>query len=149
MARKYSKKGYGFFKKGTKVIREHCAPDPMEKIKNTGATGKMIGDVGDSIIEKPIQKASYALTGVSYNKKKDHPCKGSATYTAWYIGIKGVLKIIFGILLGLPLLAVVVRFLNADFITQVKMTSGLLPIFFLIYAVSKIKDFFSKIFGKK
>ena len=149
MARKYNKKFYSIFRRGTKAVRNHCSPDPMKKIKNTGATGKMIGDVGNSIIEKPIQDTSYALTSLTYDKKKDHPCKGSATYTAWYMGIKGFLKIFFGILLGLPLLAIVVRFLNADFLTQVKMTSGLLPIFFLIYAVSKIKAFFSKIFGKK
>ena len=144
MARKYNKKFYSIFRRGTKAVRNHCSPDPMEKIKNTGVTGKMVGDVGNSIIEKPIQKASYALTGVSYNKKKDNPCKGSVTYTAWYMGIKGFLKIFFGILLGLPLLAIVVRFLNADFLTQVKMTSGLLPIFFFIYIVNKIKSFFCK-----
>ena len=144
MARKYNKKFYSIFRRGTKAVRNHCSPDPMEKIKNTGVTGKMVGDVGNSIIEKPIQKASYALTGVSYNKKKDNPCKGSATYTAWYMGIKGFLKIFFGILLGLPLLAIVVRFLNADFLMQVKMTSGLLPIFFFIYIVNKIKSFFCK-----
>ena len=144
MARKYNKKFYSIFRRGTKAVRNHCSPDPMEKIKNTGATGKMIGDVGNSIIEKPIQDTSYALTSLTYDKKKDHPCKGSATYTAWYMGIKGFLKIFFGILLGLPLLATVVRFLNADFLTQVKMTSGLLPIVFFIYIVNKIKSFFCK-----
>ena len=144
MARKYNKKGYGIFKKGTKAIRDHCSPDPMEKIKNTGATGKMIGDVGNSIIEKPIQNASYELTSLTYDKKKDHPCKGSATYTAWYMGIKGFLKILIGGLLGTSLLAGVVCFLNADFLTQIKMTAGLLPIIFIIYIVNKIKSFFSK-----
>ena len=146
MARKYNKKFYGIFKKGTKIVREYCSPDPMQGIKDTGTTGKMIGDIGDQLIEKPIHHASLALTSLSYDKKKDHPCKGSATYTAWNMGIKGILKIVGCALLGSVALASVVRFLNADFLTQMKMSSGTLIIIPIIWLVNKIKGFFK---GKK
>ena len=137
--RKYNKKHYNVFATTTKkIVREHCAPDPMEPIKETGIAGKIIGNAGDKIIESPLQTASYALTGLSYDKTKDSPYKGSLIYTGWYIGLKAILKITIVLLLGFPALAGFVRFLNADLLTQIKMIAGLPFLILIIYVIVKV-----------
>ncbi|MGN1104770.1 MAG: hypothetical protein ACI4QI_07875 [Candidatus Coproplasma sp.] len=141
--RKYNHNAYKIISKGGKVVRDKFAPDPLEEVKNTGITGKAIGEVGDSLLEKPIHKASYAMAGLSYDKEKDNPCKGSVTYTAWYMGIKRALKFIVGCILSSSVLAGFVAFLRADLLTQAKITLGMVPLALIIIAVVKfIKKFF-------
>lgn len=144
--RKYNHNTYKIISKGGKVVRDKFAPDPLEEVKNTGITGKVIGEVGDSLLEKPIRNVSYAMTGLGYDKDKDNPCKGSVTYTAWYMGIKRVLKFIVGFILSSSVLAGCVTFLRADLLTQARITWGMVPLALIICAVvkfiKKIKKFF-------
>lgn len=120
MARKYNKTIYKIFSTGTKVIRSHCSANPMEKIEEKGAEGKMIASIGNKILEKPVQKLSYGLTNLSYNKETDNPCKGSVVYTAYYMLIKRVLKLIVGLLVMIFSTAFVMRFLNADLLMKIR-----------------------------
>ena len=146
MARKYSKGFFRIFKKGTKVVRDHCSADPLEEIKETGITGKIIGKGADKILETPIKKTSFALTGLTYDKSHDNPCKGSATYTAWYMILKRLVKIIVGVVLGLPVCGAFVAFLNADLLTQMRMLLGLAPICLLVAGVCRVVKWFKGLF---
>lgn len=150
MARKYNRTVYKVCAKGTKVVRSCYSANPMKKIEETGSTGKMVADIGNTILEKPVRKLSYALTSLSYNKETDNPCKGSVTYTAHYMGIKGVLKLIVSVIFGLPLAAWAIRFLNADFLTQIRLSLGMVMFIPIIWVIIRVKEFLSRIFtGKK
>ena len=144
MARNYNKGFFRFFKWSTKTVRDHYSDDPLGEIKETGPVGKIIGKGADKIIEPSIQKASYTLTGLTYDKRHDNPCKGSATYTAWYMSFKKIGKVFIGVLLGLPVLGSFIAFLNADLMTQLRMILGLVPLFFLVYIVCRIVKWLKK-----
>ena len=146
MARKYSKGFFRIFKKGTKAVRDHYSADPLEEIKETGLAGKIIGKGADKIIETPIKKVSYAMTGLTYDKNSDNPCKGSATYTVWYMSLKKAAKVFIGFLIGLPICGAFVAFLNADLLTQIRMLLGLVPICLLVAGVCRVVKWFKGLF---
>lgn len=146
MAKNYNKGFFRFFKWGTKTVRDHCSDDPLGEIKETGPIGKIIGKGADKIIEPSIQKASYTLTGLTYDKRHDNPCKGSATYTAWYMSFKKIGKVFIGVLLGLPALGSFIAFLNADFMTQLQMILGFVPLFLIGYIIYRVVKWFKGLF---
>ncbi len=146
MTKKHNRSFFGLFKFGTKMVRDHCSDDPFEKIKETGVAGKAIGKCGDKLIKTPIHKASYALTGLTYNRKRDNPCKGRAIYTIWHMSLKTIAKLVLGILLSLSVLGHFTSILGADFMTQLRMSSGLILLFLFGYGIHRIEKWLKKIF---
>ncbi len=146
MARKYNKTIYKIFSTGTKVFRSHCSANPMEKIEEKGAEGKMIASIGNKILEKPVQKLSYGLTSLSYNKETDNPCKGSVVYTVYYMLIKRALKLFLGVLVMIFSTAFVMRFLNADLLMKIRLSIGLVVFILIILAIGRLAEIFT---GKK
>ena len=131
MARKKNK-GYGLFAGFMRMFRNHFAADPMGKVKETGLTGEVIGRVGDKLLEKPIQKGAYALAGISYDPRKDDARKGSFLYTVWHFVLSKGANIIIGIMAA----ALLISFLKADALSQIKLVAFLLP---LVFVYIKIK----------
>lgn len=149
MARKYNRTVYKACAKGAKVVRSRCSPNPMKKLEETGATGKMVADIGNKILEKPVHKLSYALTSLTYNKETDNPCKGSITYTACHMGFKGILKLIVrGFFIAFST-AWVIRFLTADFSTQIRLSMGWVWIILVVWGILRVKEFFNRKKRKK
>ncbi len=146
MKRKYNKTIYKGAKKINSEIRSRCADDPTKEIKETDITGNIAGTIIDTVIEKPIHKASYALTSLTYDKKNDHPLKGSATYTAWYLIIKKIVAVIVSVLLGTTALAFIKMFFENDFLSNIRLIVGMIPIMALIYGIYKAFNWFKSLF---
>lgn len=89
MKRKFSQKEkieYNVTKKKNREMR-HYAPDPYDSLNGKGIVGKAANKVGNTIIEKPVQKISYKLTIRGYRKGVDSPSKGSDLYNKNYFKV--------------------------------------------------------------
>lgn len=146
MSKRYNKKIYGAFADGTKIVRKYCSPDPAGRLKENGLTGKALGYYVDKKIENPIHKLSFKLTSLTYNKRKDKPYKGSATYSAWYITIKAILKFILGFIFGLSAVSLILAVTNNFLLIVARLALVIAPIIIVIFIVKYIKKFFKKKF---
>ena len=139
--KKLERKRFKNVKTITKIIRKECAADPLKEIRETGIKGRMLATVIEPMIEKPVQKASYALAGLSYDKDTDSPSKGNLLYTGWYLFFKAICAILVCMTL--------VAFLRADSVSQLSMIAGSVPIIvFVRKLLSGIKSIGKKFKSK-
>lgn len=141
MNKKYNKQNFRLFQKINKVVRNHCSDDPLEKIKETGLTGKIIGKGCDKLIATPIRQASYALTGLTYDERYDNPCKGAATYTGWHLTLSKVCNKIIAFLLTLPICNILLSSMDRD----LRILLGLLPLIWIGYKINGIIKWIKKV----
>ncbi len=140
--RRYNKKFYRLFAGTTKFIRKSCSPDPTGEIKKSGITGNALGCLINKKIESPIIAASFKLTSLTYDKRKDKPYKGSATYSAWYIAIKTVLKFVLGAIFGISIVSFILAVIDNILLAMARITLAIIPIVTVIYIVKFIKNHF-------
>ena len=145
MKKKYNKQNFRLFQKINKVVRNQCSDDPLEKIKETGLTGKIIGKSCDKLVSAPIRQASYALTGLTYDKKYDNPCKGVATYTGWQLTLSKAGNKIIGFLLTLPICNLLLSSMDRDLLISIRILLGLLPLIWIGYKISGIIKWIKKV----
>lgn len=138
MKKKYNKKFFRVFKKTNKVIRNEFSPDPLEKIKDNGLTGKIIGKGCDKLVAVPIHQASYALTGLTYDERYDNPCKGVATYTGWHLTLSKVCNKIISFLVALPICNILISFMDSDLLMPIRILLGVLPLIWIGYKINSI-----------
>ena len=127
MKERFNKTGFRLFQKIMELVRKIVSADPFEKVKELGVLGRVIGGFFDKTTEPLIHKMSFRSTSLVYDRKRDKPHKGSAFYTFNYISIKKVFKIVFDILIALPVFSFFIQFLTADFITQLRILLGFVP----------------------
>ena len=120
------------------VIRKKRSADPLEKIKENGLTGKIIGKGCDKLVAAPIHQASYALTGLTYDKRYDNPCKGAITYTGWHLTLSKVCNKIIGFLVALPICNMLLSFVDRDLLMPIRVLLGLLPLIWIGYKINSI-----------
>ena len=144
MKERFNKTGFRLFQKIMELVRKIVSTDPFEKIKELGVLGRVIGRFFDRITEPLIRKMSYRSTGIPYNRKRDKPYKGSAIYTFNYISIKKVFKIVFDILIALPVFSFFIQFLTADFITQLRILLGFVPFMLIGWGIYNIIRWFKR-----
>lgn len=146
MRKHYNKKRYGLFSQGMGIVRDHCSKDPFEKIKDLGILGQIVGGVWDKVFEPLIHKMSYNLTGKLYSKEYDSPYKGSAIYTFSKLNIKAILKLVFELIISLPVFSFIIQFFSADFVTQLRMLLGLVPLLLLVLGINRAIKWVKRLF---
>lgn len=137
-------KQYKFVKGAGAIVRNNFSADPLEFLNQYGTFGKVINKAGNKLIEAPIHKVSFAITGLVYDNKKDPYTKGSLTYTGVNCTIKKVLKTFFGILFSIPAITSAMTVVFGD-IEQKLGAMFFLILFMSVFAVVfKIKSLFKK-----
>lgn len=145
MKKKYNKKFFKSFQKANKIIRNKCSADPLEKIKETSLTGKIIGKGCDKLIAIPIHQASYGLSGLTYDERYDNPCKGAATYTGWHLTLSKACNKIIGFLLTLPIWSILLSYMDRDLLISIRILLGLLPLIWIGYKINGIIKWIKKV----
>ena len=145
MKRNYNKRFFRVIKKGNKFIRNKYSADPLEKIKETGLTGQIIGKGCDKLIATPIHQASYALTGLTYDERYDSPCKGAVTYTGWHLTLSKVCNKTIAFLVTLPICSILLSFMDKDLLISIRVLLGLLPLIWIGYKINGIIKWIKKV----
>lgn len=140
MKRKLSQKEkieYNVTKKKNREMR-HYAPDPFDSLNEKGIVGKAANKVGNTIIEKPIQKISYKLAARGYRKGVDSPSKGSDLYNKNYFKVKKILKFIVCFLVAIMSGSTLIAFLKADIAGKIGLSFGVSLIILIIYLIQPL-----------
>ena len=142
-------KQYKFVKGAGAIVRNNFSADPLEFLNQYGTFGKVINKAGNKLIEAPIHKVSFAITGLMYDNKKDPYTKGSLTYTGVNCTIKKILKTVFGFVFSIPVITSAMTVVFGDIEQKLGALFALLLFLGAIAGVWKIKSFFKKKFKIK
>ena len=140
---------YKFVKGAGAIVRNHLSADPLEFLNQYGTFGKVINKAGNKLIEAPIHKVSFAITGLMYDNKKDPYTKGSLTYIGVNCTIKKILKIILRFIFSIPVITSAMTVVFGDIEQKLGALFVLLLFLGAFAGVLKIKSFFKKKFKIK
>ena len=87
-------KKYQIIKKGGKFLRDNYSPNPTESLCSKGIVGKVLSDIINILILKPIHLLTYFIVGLFYKRDKHSPWIGSLLYTAITFPLKWIITLI-------------------------------------------------------